>query len=84
MLRRRNNRRTPTNRRCALIAERENAETPAARYYADIVYGTALVGLLIEASEEQGAWSEAVAICTELSDLSTEATILNLVKVIIQ
>ena len=80
---RRNKRRAPTKRQSALIAERENGEGPAATawYYANIVYGTALVGLLLEASEEQKAWSEAVAIC---SDLSIDATILNLVKVIIQ
>ena len=76
---RRNKRRALTNRRSALIAERENTEGPAAaaRYYADIVYGTALVGLLIEASEERGAWSEAAAICNDLSrDFSIDATIL--------
>jgi hypothetical protein len=42
------------------------------------------MGLLIEASEERKAWSQAVAICTELRDLSIEATILNLAKVSIQ
>ena len=88
---RRNKRRTPTNRQSALIAERENAggSTAAAFYYADIVYrtavnGTALVGLLIEASEEQTAWSAAVAICTEPRNRSIDTTILNVVKVILQ
>ena len=64
--------------RSALIARRDNAEGPApAWYYANIGYGTALVGLLLAASEEQQAWPEAAAIC---SDLSIDATILNLVK----
>jgi hypothetical protein len=39
------------------------------------------VGLLFEASSEQKAWSEAAAI---RDDLSTDATILNVTKVIIQ
>ena len=78
----RRNKRPALNRLSTLIARRENAEgPPAGCYYANIVYGTALVGLLIEASEEREAWSEAVAIC---SDLSIDSTVLNLVKVVLQ
>ena len=74
------------NRQSAVIARREKTEGRAATtwYCANLVYGTALVGLVFEASEEQAAWSAAAAVCRNLGDLGIDATIRTLVKVILQ